>query len=161
MTMHLRGLVLGVIGLAAISTGGINAQVLSDSLVDQRIRVHFARQDRSLEGHAPRQALRGILTDISGDSVTLRFHPLASPVTVSVNGIQQIDLSRGVSRSRTAVRQALLGAAYMGAIGAMNDHELGGGPWENYLIWAGGGAVMGVVLGIVLPEERWKRIYRR
>lgn len=159
--MHSYGSVLVVIGLVAISSGEISAQVLPDSLLDQRIRVHFSRQDQSLEGHAPRQALRGVLTELSSDSVTISFHPGASPVTVSMNGIHQIDVSRGVSRSRTAVKQALLGAAYMGGLGAMGDHEWGGGSTENYLIWAGGGFIIGAVLGSILPEERWKRVFRR
>ena len=159
--MRVRGLMLSFIGLAVVFTGAIDAQILPDSLRDHRIRVHFASQDRSMEGYAPRQALRGVLADATGDSVTIRFHPEASPVTVSVNGIHQIDLSRGVSRSRTAIKHALFGAAYLGSLGSMNDHELGGGAAENYFIWAGGGFVIGIVMGIVRPEEHWKRVFRR
>jgi hypothetical protein len=156
----MRVLVLSFIGLVIAGTGAINAQILPDSLRDHRIRVHFVSQGRSLEGFAPRQALRGVLADVTGDSVTIRFHPDASPVTVSVNGIHQIDLSRGVSRSRTAIRHAVFGAVYLGSLGSMNDHELGGGTTENYLIWAGGGFLIGIVMGIVRPEEHWKRVFR-
>lgn len=160
--MHYPGPVLAVvIALVVGAAGDIHAQVLPDSLLDQRIRIHFSRQDRALEGYAPRQSLRGVLTELSDDSVTIRFHPGASPLTVSVNGIHQIDVSRGVSRSRTAVKQALLGAAYIGGLGAMGDHEWGGGSTENYLISAGGGFVIGAVLGSIFPEERWKRVFRR
>lgn len=158
--MHVRGMILGAIGIAAISAGALEAQV-PDSLLNHRIRVHLARQEQSIEGHAPRQALRGILTELSDDSLTIRFHPLASPVRMAVTGIHQIDLSRGVSRSRSAVKHALLGAAYMGGMGAMGDHEWGGGAAENYLIWAGSGLVVGAVMGAMLPEERWKRVFRR
>lgn len=159
--MRARGLVLSFIGLALIGTGAIDAQILPDSLLDHRIRIHFVSQDRSMEGYAPRQALRGVLADVTGDSVTVRFHPDASPVAVSMIGIHQIDLSRGVSRSRTAIKHALFGAAYMGSLGSMSDHELGGGATENYFIWAGGGFVIGTVMGIILPEEHWKRVFRR
>ena len=159
--MQRRNLILIAIGLLATGSSTVSAQALPDSMLDQRIRIHFARQERSLEGNAPRQALRGVLTRVSEDSITIRFHPSASPVTVSVNGVQQIDLSRGVSRSRSAVKQALLGAVYMGALGTLSDHEFGGGSTQNALIWAGGGLIIGAIMGSVLPEESWKRVFRR
>jgi hypothetical protein len=158
--MRGRALILALIGGASIGSTEIAAQV-PDTLLNQRIRVHLARQDRSLEGNAPRQALRGVLTELSRDSLTIRFHPLAAPVSVAVTGIHQIDVSRGISRGRSALRNALLGGAYMGGLGALGDYEWGGGDTENYLIWTAGGIVIGAVMGAILPEEGWRSVFRR
>lgn len=137
------------------------AQVVSDSLVGERVRLHLSRQDRSLEGFVERQQLRGILADVAGDSVTIRIHPESAPVHVAANGIYQIDVSRGVSRTRTAFQRGTQSAAVSALLGAAGGDEFGGSDLENMLIWAGGGFVFGAVLGAFLPEEHWDRIFHR
>jgi hypothetical protein len=109
----------------------------------------------------PRQALRGQLVATGHDSLTIQVHPEAAPIAISVNAIHEIDLSRGVSRSRTAVKHALLGAASWAGIGAMSDAEFGGGETESILIWTAGGFILGGVVGAIFPEEGWRRIFRR
>jgi hypothetical protein len=153
-----------ILAIAAVLTLGahhLEAQVVSDSIVNRRVRVHMARQDRSVEGQAPRQALRGTLIRSTADSITVLFHPDAAPVSIDHNGIYRIDVSRGISARRTALRHAAGGALMWAATGTLVESELGGGELENALIWAAGGLVTGAILGTIFPEESWTRVFRR
>lgn len=150
-----------VAAVLTLSAGEIHAQVVSDSLLNQRVRIHLARQSKALEGAAGRQAFRGILTRIDSDSIAVLIHPEAAPVSVSSHGIYQVDVSRGVSPSRTALRRGVGGALVWAALGSLGPEEIGGGPLENSLIWAGGGFVVGAVIGSLFPEEHWIRVFRR
>lgn len=156
-----RTLVAILLGLLSTPINDLNAQVVPDSLVGARVRVHLSRQAPSVEGAVPRQALRGQLLSTGPDSLVVQVHPEAAPVAVSLNGIYEVEASRGISRSRTAVNHALLGAVTWTGIGAMSETEFGGGETESILIWTAGGLILGGVLGAVFPEERWRRIFRR
>jgi hypothetical protein len=139
----------------------VQAQVVPDSLVNRRVRVHLAQQGRSIEGQAPRQALRGTLIASTADSIRVLFHPEAEPVSIDHNGIYQIDVSRGISPGRTALRRAAGSALMWAATGTLVEAEWGGGVLENALIWGAGGLVTGAILGTIFPEEGWSRVFRR
>ena len=140
-----------------LAAGDTSAQALPDTLLDHRVRVHLARQDRSLEGAVGRQMLRGMLTNVGDDSITVNVHPAAAPVRIAKSGIYQIDVSRGVSGSRTALRRGLTSAAVWAGLAAMNRDE----GTQDILLWAGGGLVFGAILGAVFPEEYWSRVFHR
>jgi hypothetical protein len=159
--MRLLGLLCTVLGILACDASSGVAQTVPDSLRDRRVRVYLARQESSIEGAVPRQIFRGTLVSVGSDSVVVRIHPAASPISISSRGIYQVDLSRGVSWSRTALTHGIKGAIVWAGIGAAGEEEFGGGPVENLLIWAGGGLVVGAVFGALCPEERWKRVLRR
>jgi hypothetical protein len=156
-------LVMAVTATLALASADIRAQAVPDSLTAHRVRVHLSRLDRAVEGANARQLLRGTMTRITPDSVTLMLHPEASHVTIAMNGVYQVDVSRGVSPARTALTRGIGGALTWFLFGSFRDEDdqFGGGPTENALIWAGGGFVLGAVLGFVFPEERWQRVFRR
>jgi hypothetical protein len=155
------GTVVVLILIFACGPAPARSQILPDTLLNQRVRLHLVRQDRFVEGAVSRQLLRGVLSAVSNDSVTIRVHPAASVKSVGSSGIHQIDLSRGVRRSRTVLRRSVSAAAIWALIGSFGDDEFGGGPTENALIWAAGGLAFGAVAGILWPEEEWKRVFRR
>ena len=155
-------LVMSSVGSLMLALAGdLRAQSVPDSLAGHRVRLHLSPQGRSLEGAVARQTLRGVMTRIALDSIAMRIHPAAGPVAVAVNGIYQIDVSRGVSGSRTALRRGAAAAALWGGVGAMGGQEFGGGVTENTLIWAAGGFIFGAVLGALKPEEGWTTVFRR
>jgi hypothetical protein len=155
-------LVVSFVGsLMFAMTGDLRAQTVPDSLVGHRVRLHLSHQERSGEPGVARQILHGVMTRIELDSIAMQIHPSATQVVVAVNGIQQIDVSRGLSGSRTALRRGAMGAALWGGVGAMGGQEFGGGVNENFLIWATGGFIFGAVLGALKPEEGWTTVFRR
>lgn len=155
-------LVMWILGsLMLVLTDDLRAQAVPDSLVGHRVRLHLSPQEPSVERGVARQILHGVMTRIELDSVAVQIHPAATRVVVAANGIQQIDVSRGVSGSRTALRRGAMGAALWGGIGAMGGEEFGGGVTENLLIWAAGGFVYGAVLGALRPQEGWTTVFRR
>jgi hypothetical protein len=145
-------------GLMLALTGDLPAQAVPDSLVGHRVRLHLSHQERRA---VARQILHGVMTRIELDSVAVQIHPAATQVVVAVNGIHQIDVSRGVSGSRTALRRGAMGATLWGGVGAMGGQEFGGGVNENVLIWAAGGFIFGAVFGALKPEEGWKTVFHR
>jgi hypothetical protein len=150
-----------VAAVLALVSGDVHGQWVADSLVGHRVRIHLARQVRSVEGAVARQQLRGTLTRVSPDSIVVSIHPSAASVHVATAGVHQVDVSRGISRSRNAVIQGLHGAAIWAVLGSTHPEGIGGGPTENILAWARGGFIVGAVIGTMLPQERWKRIFRR
>jgi hypothetical protein len=153
-------LALAFAATLTLTSSGLHAQVVNDSVITRRVRVHLARQE-NLEGAVARQMLRGTLTRTTTDSITVLVHPEAAPVSINSNGIYQVDVSRGISPWRTALRRGIGGAIVWGALGSFGEEEFGGGPTENVLVWAGGGFLLGAVLGLAFPEEQWKRVFRR
>ena len=87
--------------------------------------------------------LRGQLIATEPGSLKVLLHPEAAPIAISLNAIHEVDLNRGESRSRTAAKHALLGAALWAGIGAMSEAEFGGGEAESILIWTAGGFIFG------------------
>jgi hypothetical protein len=152
-------LAVGFSFLLALSSPS-EGQLLPDSLLDRRVRLHLVRQARSIEGAVDRQMLRGTVSAVTTDSVTIQIHPAASGTSVAITGIHQIDISRGVSRSRTALK-AGIGVAALSGLQRLRDMERGGHSTNDVLMWAAGGFVLGGVFGLLLPAEQWKRVYRR
>jgi hypothetical protein len=100
-------------------TGDLRAQAVPDSRPGHRVRLHLSHQERPVERAVARQILHGVMTRVELDSIAVQLHPAATQVVVAVNGIHQIDVSRGVSGSRTALRHGAMGAALWGGLGAM------------------------------------------
>ena len=149
----LRSLMISF-AVTAVTSITASAQVVPDSLLSRRVRVFLTPVQTTAQGPRTAQLLSGTLSKVTRDSITLILHPQAAPVTVATTGIDQIDLSRGVSRRRTALRVGLRGALLWGAIN-LRDEEL------SPFLWAAGGFVVGGILGAVMPEEYWQPVFLR
>lgn len=125
-----------------------------------RVRIALERPSGPA-GLTPLPALQGTVTSAGPDSLTLLLHPGATPVTVSLDAVRRVEISRGVpSRLESAFRKALL----WGALGAVEfplldrDERSFGSTREAALTGAAVGVVAGAAFGALLPRERWRRI---
>src|SRR5688572_11799710 len=142
-------LIIVALALAAVACTA-SAQTIPDTLVSRRVRLFLT--PIAMTAHDPKttQVLTGTLSNVTADSITLFLHPQAAPVTVTIGAIDYIDLSRGFSRRRTALRVGLHGAILFGAMRSMRDDEPG--PF----VWAAGGFILGGIFGALIPpQERW------
>ena len=141
--------------LLTASFSSADAQVLPDSLASRRIRVFLDPIDREVEGYGYAPAVRGTLMNVTADSIRMVIHDATSPMTVAASGIRRIDVSRGVSRSRTALGVGLLWGLTWGSMSSLSDRE------DDMWLWAAGGFALGAVFGAIFPQEHWKRVYRK
>ena len=133
-------------------------------LPGERIRIRLSEQPRAIEGAAQPQILRGSLVALTADTLLLRIHPEAGITAVARAGIERLDISRGV---RSRLESAAVNGATFALFGSVErvlaatvvseryDDET---TWESALIGAAGGALIGVTMGALFPQERWKRL---
>ena len=160
MTTNLTRCAL-VAALTLIANAPVHAQRLPEP--GQRVRVHLVSQPRAIEGVVSPQRLRGTLVGVTADSLALQIHPASDVTWIARAGVKRLDLSGGV-------RGRLESAFVRGAVGAVvgslertlfaalssdlyEDESLG----ESALIGAAGGAVIGITIGALFPQERWTR----
>ncbi len=144
---------------AALVPAPALAQETTEPQPSQRVMLVLTPQ-REVEGHTPPQVLRGTLLAEDADSLTVQVHAGTGPVRVARSVVRRMYVSRGIpSRTQSAATGALTGAIG-GAIGMwLHDSEDGRRPDDNsILLGAGLGGGLGMVMGALLPRERWKRV---
>ena len=141
------------------------AQLPAEITPGARVRVALPESMR-LGGVGPRiQYLIGTVARVGADTVHLAVPGVASEVAVGRPSLD-IGISRGVSRTRTALHYGLL-AGVVGAMVLYNSH--GDGDADGGLTGSGsaaseammGGAVgfgLGGLFGAMNPAERWRRV---
>lgn len=139
---------------AALPAMGL-AQLVPDSLVSRRVRVFLTPLGRNVEGAGTSQMVRGELTKVTADSITLFIHSGVTPITIALASVQDFEVSRGISRGRTAVALGLQGALIWGALGLGDRDDV------SPFVWAGAGFVIGGVIGALFPQEHWKTVFSR
>lgn len=153
--------VLVTLALAAalIPAAPALAQENPEPQPNQRVMLVLTPQ-RDVEGHTPPQVLRGTLLAEDADSLTLRVHAGTGPMRVARSVVRRMYVSRGIpSRTQSAAAGAVTGAIG-GAIGMwLHNNDEGRGSDDNsLLLGAGLGGGLGMVMGALLPRERWKRV---
>ena len=141
--------------LLAAAFSSADAQVIPDSLASRRIRVFLDPIDREVEGYGYAPIVRGTLMNVTADSIRMVIHDATSPMTIASTGIRRIDVSRGVSRSRSALGVGVLWGLTWGSLSSFSDRE------DDMWLWAAGGFALGAVFGAIFPQEHWKRVYRK
>ena len=136
-----------------------------DSLqVGGRVRVTL-RDFPGRPGPQPIQGrwLSGELVARRADSLVLRPHPQTGEVAVPMSAVTRLERSRGTSRLGSGVEGAV-GAAVVSAVLGWNLYERKlHGPGFNTRGQAIGtsaavGGAIGLLVGILFPSERWKRV---
>jgi len=135
-----------------------SAQWPSEVAPGARVQVRLPEaefQSGGRRGHL----IRGRVARLAQDSLYLAVTDSVGPLAIPRGLIQRLDISRGVSRSTSAVIQGLrLGLATALLAGLVNDDDSGHSFGEAALIGGGVGFAFGAVLGAVRPEERWRRV---
>lgn len=134
-------------------------------LPGERIRIRLSEQPHAIEGAAHPQLLRGTFIGFRADTLLLRVHPAAGITAIARRGIERFEVSRGV---RSRLESAALNGAGFAFLGSLErvlfasidsdryEEEL----WQSALIGAAGGALIGVAVGALRPQERWERLRR-
>ena len=111
----------------------------------------FAPSRENLDGRVVRQ---------TSDSLYVRQHPDLMPVAVSQASARTLYVTRGRSRTRSAMRNAIFGAiagvtlAYVAQRGPSSEQSR----VDFYAPPAAGGAALGIVHGVLSPTEFWRRV---
>jgi hypothetical protein len=150
----MRALSLIVAMALALPATGV-AQLVPDSLISRRVRIFLTPLGRDVEGAGAAQLLRGELTKVTPDSITLSIHPGVTPISVAGASVRYLEVSRGVSRGRTAVGLGLKAALVWGALGGSMEDDV------SPFVWAGAGFVIGGIAGALLPQEHWRTVFSR
>lgn len=132
-----------------------------------RVRLWIPETYNQENGPWRRQLLRGTVAGVQGDALLLSVPGAEGTLTVQRSAIRRIDVSRGQSRVVSAFQRAAAGAI-AGAIAAALENDPKSTEWPHYnRTWraaeegAKGGAVIGAIVGFVLPTEQWKRLRLR
>lgn len=122
--------------------------------VGDRVRVYLRRGE-------PRQELRGTITALGADSLTLRIDPAVSPVTVAFSAVRRLDVSRGTPPALEGALWGSVRAAPYGiyALSGYNNRDGDFGSNTQAAFWGAGlGAGLGALVGALWPQERWQRL---
>lgn len=155
--------------LAALAPQGASAQAPAAPFPEPGARVHVSVHE--LES---RREYTGTLLEAGTDSLLLRPDGDTVPVKVSHARLRRMEVFEGyMSRERTALRNGLVGAGagivLGGVLGAVtNDRRSQPGELisfsrgETAVMGAvlGGGVLgaTGLVLGLLNPDEQWRRV---
>ena len=106
----------------------------------------------------------GRVAQVTSDSLYVQLHPGVSAAAVPRGAVQRMYVSAGRPRGYSMFRGAALGAAWGLTIGQFvySDRILHEGTDRGrlnvYGEYAATGALAGVLLGAVWPDERWRRV---
>jgi hypothetical protein len=132
--------------------------------VGARYRVTLVKfPDRAGPQLPPDRWLAGELVERHSDTLVLRPHPATGSVPVPSGAIDRLEISRGVSRCASAFENAI-GGALLGALVGKTIYDSGlrgtnyQKPWQAVGTTAAIAAGSGFVVGLLFPNERWKRV---
>jgi hypothetical protein len=151
-------LILGVVAAPAL------AQRDDPLQVGARYRVTLAKfPDHAGPQFPAERWLSGELVERRADTLVLRPHPATGTLPVPAAAIDRLEISRGVSRATSAFENAVGAGVLGGAWGwLLYDYGLRGTnfrkPWQAVGISAAIAAGGGLLLGLIAPNERWKRV---
>lgn len=162
----MRSLTCGLILLLSIGSvvrpAGVGAQTLRPG---DRARIAIREAQPQDETPAQRRIiLRGEVIRVNTDSLFLRVPGAAGELGILLPTALSVHRSRGVrSRPASALRSgvglAVAGALFFGLTYGQPERDFGViNRGEAFALGAGIGAVTGIVLGALLPTERWQRV---
>lgn len=111
--------------------------------------------------------VRGIIVARSGDSLTVA-RTNAGPLTIAISSLNSVDVFRGKSRGRGALRGALWGVGVGALLGLVpadeSECELDpevpgcGSVAQSVALTAIGGGVTGSLIGVAIGVEQWDKM---
>jgi hypothetical protein len=129
-----------------------------------RVRVWLPEPQPQENAPWRRQLLRGTVSGVENNVLSLTVPGTAGTLAVQRNGIRRLDVSLGRNRGASAFERAFE-FAVVGAITAVVNNDPDGRRWPAFDSgWraAGDGAMwgagIGAVIGFAFPTERWRRV---
>jgi hypothetical protein len=138
--------------MAVIATCRLHAQGWESVVPGSRVSIRVT--DSIHAGGLRRNAVVGTVLDRDSSFVYLRV-TAADTLRVPRSSITALAVSKGRSRTRSAIKYALLEGALFGAFLPCSRET----PRKVYLT-VGAGTVVGAVIGALVPDERWRRVKR-
>jgi len=139
--------------VALVAAGRAQGQAIADLPAGARVRITlpdsarpfpFARRARAVIGTVARATMDTLWVQVGGPDT----------VRVPRGVIRKVEVSRGVSRARSALEMGLLFGVDVGLLVATHDHHERG---EAVAIGVSAVA-LGAFIGAVSPYERWRRV---
>jgi hypothetical protein len=155
MRADVRRLHLALVVVALGATGRAEGQGIADLPAGARVRITLPDSAR-LHPFMPRaQSVIGTLARAGSDTLWLQVAG-PDPLRVPRGTIREVEVSRGVSRTRSALQFGLGMGVGVGLVGYASADDADS---RQEAVLAGAiGAVLGGVVGAVRPYERWKRV---
>jgi hypothetical protein len=122
-----------------------------------RVRLTLADSVRPAPLAPRAAALVGTLARATADTLYVVPAGAATAAAVPRRAVRVLSVSRGVSRPRSALEQAVVG----GVTWALLAYAAGGtdgAPARRVAAYGAAGVGVGAVLGAVRPYERWRRV---
>jgi hypothetical protein len=149
--MNIRtSLAAGAISVVALSLP-LGAQGWESAAPGMRVSMRVV--DSLQPGEVRRNAVVGTILRRDSTAFYLRV-TAADTLRVAHGSISRLELSKGRSRVRSAIATALLGGTLVASFPPDRRSSLDFGQWF------GAGAIVGGVIGAVVPDERWRRVKR-
>lgn len=143
--------------LAAPNVGAQRFQEASHLMISagNRVRIGVTDSVRLSPLGTPRQRLTGTVRGITADTLYLEVIAGSQPSAIPRALIQGVDLSLGPpSRRATAKEWGIAGGLYGGLLMMRPSPRRTG--FENTMIGIAVGTSIGVLYGLVHPNERWR-----
>ena len=163
--MTYRSVLLSVALLHGWSTSAAGQQPAPTVSVGMRVRVRVAESAAQRETPFQHwQQLRGEVTKVTPDTLSLRPAEGLGELAVPLSAIQRLDRSAGVpSRGASALQNGAVSALAGAVLFALSYRR---GEWdygvvnrgEAAALGAGFGLVSGAIWGALAPTERWRRV---
>ena len=152
--------------LAFVAVGSTSATAQFPDRVQPGVRVRVWLPEPHPQDNAPwrRQLLRATVSGAANDVLRLTVPGTEGTLAVPRSGIRRLDVSLGRNRAASAFERAV-GFAIVGALWTALLNDPGRTDWPSHESdWraagegAIGGAVIGAVIGLAFPTERWRRV---
>ncbi len=137
------------------------AAQVDSALAGERVRVWVSDVHRQASFVPAVLELRGTVTSVSVDSLTLLLPGTQTTISIPTRVITGLAISRGVpSRAESGARGAAWGALHGAMWGAAYAHlvDRGHRRERTFVIGASAGAIGGLLMGAVSPHERWRTV---
>ncbi|HJU68985.1 MAG TPA: hypothetical protein VJ650_12175 [Gemmatimonadaceae bacterium] len=142
-----------------------HAQEAAPVAVGARVRLTLPEPGDRRFGVFPHERwIVGEVVGVTGETLTVRPHPVLPPIDVPRSAIQRLQVSRGEpSRWRSALQDAV-GGAVVGMLWGhvLYDYDLRSGAFDTQAHARSRGAIAGAAglafIGALFPREQWRRV---
>ena len=144
--------------LVSLIIGGVRSLEAQSPLLPTgaRVRVVLGDSLRLAPLTSGRVLLVGTLTSLTADSRALRIAD--DTLRLARTSVRGLAVSRGASRARSAVEQAIIGGLVLATTSYATATRDGDSPRQRAFAGGIAGVSVGTLLGAIWPYEHWRRV---